>query len=199
MESGRERSGNYNISLIGDGRCVPGSESLTKSFKSSSEGDKSQSNVHLSALRMLASAARTPSPLTIDVPSPTRPKPSHLPTPLSTVREDSITCDVDFPLHKLCSRTSSNSPPQTPTTAFSSTTMLDNPAPNRHHPEARSMYDEIQNVLATFLTPGSKKELLLSSETRDTCVREASSSIHPHIVRIDHLLMKMTDILINET
>ncbi|KAL5527843.1 hypothetical protein ACEPAG_6644 [Sanghuangporus baumii] len=47
--------------------------------------------------------------------------------------------------------------------------------------DTRPFYSEVQNILATFFVPSSRKELSLSSEMRDTIIKESSRTTHPDV------------------
>jgi hypothetical protein len=48
--------------------------------------------------------------------------------------------------------------------------------------DADPFYVECSRIIATFLSPGSPKELLLEDTVRDTVIRNLSLSCHPDIV-----------------
>ncbi|THH05089.1 hypothetical protein EW145_g5055 [Phellinidium pouzarii] len=49
------------------------------------------------------------------------------------------------------------------------------------HPVGQPFRSEVQNILATFFVPGSKKELSLSAEMRDRVIRGVARTTHPGV------------------
>lgn len=57
------------------------------------------------------------------------------------------------------------------------------PLPSTHlDSEAQPFRTEVQRVLATFVLPGSRKELLLDAEERDLALSESALTTHPDVV-----------------
>ncbi|KAL5529973.1 hypothetical protein ACEPAF_6230 [Sanghuangporus sanghuang] len=47
--------------------------------------------------------------------------------------------------------------------------------------DSQPFRNEVQNILATFFAPNSRKELSLSSQMRDTVIKKSSSTTHPDV------------------
>ncbi|KAG6896186.1 hypothetical protein C0992_009809 [Termitomyces sp. T32_za158] len=62
-------------------------------------------------------------------------------------------------------------------------------APKSHDPDYYGFRHECLRVVATFLAPGSPKELTLDAIIRDTAIHKLSQSCHPDILRSQPLIL----------
>lgn len=167
---------------------------------SGSTSDLRASEAHSRALGRLLAASRKPPPLDLSTSAytslytPLSPLPWQSQTNNGAPKNDVATDDLNTSFYSegqgFSSSWSFGDTSLHQTEAYSSHAHLLSPtyppAQNRLvYPSAQPFREETENILATFIVPGTKKELSLTSEMRDAVIKELSHTTHPDVVRYD--------------